>query len=110
MSDCTCPGIQGEIDLGCLVHPDRGVHHRRLSNAVNFTDGLDGLAGLIAATAFAAYGGIALMQEQIYLARFCFTLVGALVWLFVVQRASRRNCSWAIPVRWPWVPRWLWSP
>jgi len=48
------------------------------SNAVNFTDGLDGLAGLVAATAFVAYGGIALIQEQIYLARFCFTLVGAI--------------------------------
>jgi len=48
------------------------------SNAMNFTDGLDGLAGLIAATAFTAYGGIALIQGQIYLARFCFTLVGAL--------------------------------
>lgn len=49
-----------------------------MSNAVNFTDGLDGLAGLISATAFAAYGGIALMQGQIYLARFCFIIVGAL--------------------------------
>ena len=48
------------------------------SNAVNFTDGLDGLAGLIAATAIAAFGGIAIMQEQLYLARFCFILVGAL--------------------------------
>jgi len=48
------------------------------SNAINFTDGLDGLAGLIAATAFAAYGGISLAQGQIYLARFCFTLVGAI--------------------------------
>jgi len=48
------------------------------SNAMNFTDGLDGLAGLIAATALTAYGGIALIQGQIYLARFCFTLVGAL--------------------------------
>ena len=48
------------------------------SNAINFTDGLDGLAGLIAATAFVAYGGIALVQGQIYLARFCFTLVGAI--------------------------------
>ena len=27
------------------------------SNAMNFTDGLDGLAGVIAATAFVAYGG-----------------------------------------------------
>ena len=49
-----------------------------MSNAVNFTDGLDGLAGLISATAFAAYGGIALLQGQTFLARFCFTLVGAI--------------------------------
>jgi phospho-N-acetylmuramoyl-pentapeptide-transferase len=47
-------------------------------NAVNFTDGMDGLAGLICATAFAAYGAIALFQGQIFLGRFCFTLVGAL--------------------------------
>ena len=49
-----------------------------MSNAVNFTDGLDGLAGLISATAFVGYGMIALGQNQVYLARFCFTLVGAL--------------------------------
>jgi len=48
------------------------------SNAINFTDGLDGLAGLISATCFATFGLIALMQGQIYIARFCFTLVGAL--------------------------------
>ena len=48
------------------------------SNAVNFTDGLDVLAGLISATAFAAYGGIALLQGQVFLGRFCFTIVGAL--------------------------------
>lgn len=49
-----------------------------MSNAVNITDGLDGLAGLISATAFAAYGGIALLQNQVFLARFCFTVVGAI--------------------------------
>jgi phospho-N-acetylmuramoyl-pentapeptide-transferase len=47
------------------------------TNAVNLTDGLDGLAGLISATAFAAYGLIALLQNQVFLARFCFILVGA---------------------------------
>jgi phospho-N-acetylmuramoyl-pentapeptide-transferase len=47
-------------------------------NAVNLTDGLDGLAGLIAATAFACYGAIAMLQGQIFLVRFCFTIVGAL--------------------------------
>jgi phospho-N-acetylmuramoyl-pentapeptide-transferase len=49
-----------------------------MSNAVNITDGLDGLCGLIAATAFVGYGIIALLQHQVFLVRFCFTLVGAL--------------------------------
>jgi phospho-N-acetylmuramoyl-pentapeptide-transferase len=47
------------------------------SNAVNITDGLDGLAGLITSTAFAAYGVIALLQDQTFLVGFCFTVVGA---------------------------------
>lgn len=49
-----------------------------MSNAVNFTDGLDGLAGLISATAFAAFGFVAVFEGHDYLARFCFSLVGAL--------------------------------
>jgi phospho-N-acetylmuramoyl-pentapeptide-transferase len=47
------------------------------TNAVNFTDGLDGLAGLISATAFVGYGAIAMLQGQVFLVRFCFTVVGA---------------------------------
>lgn len=72
------PGIKGEIELGWLYIPVAAFIIVSESNAVNFTDGLDGLAGLISATAFAAFGGIALMQGQIFLARFCFTIVGAL--------------------------------
>ncbi|MDW8171025.1 MAG: phospho-N-acetylmuramoyl-pentapeptide-transferase [Anaerolineae bacterium] len=48
-----------------------------MSNAVNLTDGMDGLAGIISASAFAAYGVIALLQGQIFLVQFCFILVGA---------------------------------
>jgi phospho-N-acetylmuramoyl-pentapeptide-transferase len=72
------PGIQGDIELGWWYIPVAAFIIVSESNAVNFTDGLDGLAGLISATAFAAFGGVALMQEQTYLARFCFTVVGAL--------------------------------
>ena len=72
------PGYKGEIQLGVYYIPIAVVIIVGMSNAINFTDGLDGLAGLISATAFAAYGGIALMQGQIFLGRFCFTLVGAL--------------------------------
>jgi len=71
------PGFQVEIPLGNLYIPIAMILIVGFSNAVNLTDGLDGLAGLISATAFAAYGGIALLQGQIFLARFCFTLVGA---------------------------------
>jgi phospho-N-acetylmuramoyl-pentapeptide-transferase len=66
------------ISLGNFYIPIAAFIIVGMSNAVNFTDGLDGLAGLISATAFAAYGGIALLQHQVFLARFCFTLVGAL--------------------------------
>jgi phospho-N-acetylmuramoyl-pentapeptide-transferase len=76
--DMYLPGFFFEIEIGWIYVPIAAFIIVAESNAVNFTDGLDGLAGLIAATAIAAFGGIALMQEQIYLARFCFILVGAL--------------------------------
>ncbi len=72
------PGYADPIPMGIFYIPFAAFIIVGMSNAVNFTDGLDGLAGLIAATAFAAYGGIALLQGQVFLARFCFTLVGAI--------------------------------
>jgi len=72
------PTFEGSITLGFLYTPVAIIIIVGLSNAVNFTDGLDGLAGLISATAFIAYGIIALVQGQDYLARFCFSLFGAI--------------------------------
>jgi phospho-N-acetylmuramoyl-pentapeptide-transferase len=66
------------FSLGPLYYPVAVFIIVGMSNAVNFTDGLDGLAGLICATAFAAVGFIAVIQGQVYLVRFCFSLVGAL--------------------------------
>lgn len=48
------------------------------SNAVNLTDGLDGLAGGLSAIAFVAYGLIALMIGQEDMGIFSFVLVGSL--------------------------------
>lgn len=48
-----------------------------MSNALNLTDGMDGLAGIITASAFAAYGVIAFLQGQIFVVQLCFILVGA---------------------------------
>ena len=77
--DLYLPTIQGEIRLGNWYVPIAAFLIVAFSNAVNLTDGLDGLAGLISATAIATVGAIALIQEQTFLARFCFTLVGAIV-------------------------------
>jgi len=76
--DMYWPTAQEPISIGLLYIPVAVLVIVGFSNAVNFTDGLDGLAGLISATAFAAYGGIALLQGQVFLGRFCFTIVGAL--------------------------------
>jgi phospho-N-acetylmuramoyl-pentapeptide-transferase len=76
--DLIIPGIRAVFDLGWWYVPIAAFIIVGASNAVNFADGLDGLAGLISATAFAAYAMIALNEHYFYLARFCFTLVGAL--------------------------------
>ena len=49
------------------------------SNAVNISDGLDGLSGGLAMMAYAAYGVIALFQGNILLFGFCLTVVGWLL-------------------------------
>ncbi len=48
-------------------------------NAVNISDGLDGLAGGLSMLAYGSYGIIALLQEQWHLAGFCFIVLGALL-------------------------------
>jgi phospho-N-acetylmuramoyl-pentapeptide-transferase len=76
--DMYLPGYRDEVELGLWYIPIAAFVIVSESNAVNFTDGLDGLAGLISATAFAAFGGVALINGQVYLAQFCFIIVGAL--------------------------------
>jgi len=71
------PGMRRMVDLGWAWVPIAAFVILGSANAVNLTDGLDGLAGIIVASAFAAYGIVALLQGQYYLVRFCFTVVGA---------------------------------
>ena len=49
------------------------------TNAVNITDGLDGLSGGLSIIAFGAFSVLALLQNQVSLAIFCATIVGALL-------------------------------
>jgi phospho-N-acetylmuramoyl-pentapeptide-transferase len=72
------PVVETDINLGVWYIPIAAFLIVSFSNGVNLTDGLDGLSGMISATIFAAFGAIAIFQGQLYLARFCFTVVGAL--------------------------------
>jgi phospho-N-acetylmuramoyl-pentapeptide-transferase len=72
------PTVEQLVDVGIWYIPIATFIIVSTANAVNLTDGLDGLAGSIAAVAFAGYGVIAYLQHQFPLLSFCFTMVGAL--------------------------------
>lgn len=65
--------------LGWLIIPLFVLVIFSTANAVNMTDGLDGLAGGLAATAFGAYALVALIEKKYGLSGFCMTIVGALL-------------------------------
>lgn len=69
----------GQFDLGWVYVPIAAVVIIGTANAVNFTDGLDTLAGGTVAIAFCAYGIVAYRQGQLGVVTFCFTMVGALM-------------------------------
>jgi phospho-N-acetylmuramoyl-pentapeptide-transferase len=67
------------LHLGWLIIPLFVLVVFSTANAVNISDGLDGLAGGLAATAFGAYAVIALIEHKYGIAGFCATVVGALL-------------------------------
>lgn len=69
----------GDVFLGFMIIPLFTFVVVATGNAVNISDGLDGLAGGLAAIAFSTFGVIALLQGNIGIAGFCFTVVGALL-------------------------------
>jgi phospho-N-acetylmuramoyl-pentapeptide-transferase len=71
------PTIQVLVDIGLWMIPIAAFIITASANAINLTDGLDGLSGIISATAFAAYGIVAFLQDQQFLVVFCFVVVGA---------------------------------
>ena len=69
----------GQIHLGWLLIPIFTFVVVATANAVNISDGLDGLAGGMLVSAFTAFGTIAFLQGNYGLAGFCLTIVGALL-------------------------------
>lgn len=69
----------GPWELGWIIIPVFAFVITATANAVNISDGLDGLAGGLLTMSYGAFGVIALLQHQFFLAAFCFTAVGALL-------------------------------
>lgn len=72
------PGY-GELAIGWLIIPLFVLVVVATANAVNITDGLDGLAGGLAATAFGTYAVIAFIEQRYGVAGFCMSVVGGLL-------------------------------
>jgi phospho-N-acetylmuramoyl-pentapeptide-transferase len=73
------PTVAQELDIGWAYVPVAALLIVGFANAVNLTDGLDGLAAGTSAIAYLAYAMIAYFQGQAYLVTFCFTMVGAIL-------------------------------
>jgi len=73
------PGVYGQWHIGWLIIPLFVVVVVSTANAVNISDGLDGLAGGLTATAFAVYVLIAVLEGRYGIAAFCMSIVGALL-------------------------------
>lgn len=69
----------GQWNIGWLVVPLFVFVVVATANAVNITDGLDGLAGGLAAIAFGAYAVIAFIEARYGVAGFCLSVVGGLL-------------------------------
>jgi phospho-N-acetylmuramoyl-pentapeptide-transferase len=73
------PGLNAPLEVGWLIVPLFVLVVVSTTNAVNFTDGLDGLAGGLAAIAFGNYAIIAFLEGRFGVAGFCMTMVGVLL-------------------------------
>lgn len=69
----------GPWEIGWLIVPIFAFAVVATGNAVNISDGLDGLAGGLLAQAYGFFGIIALLQGNYGIAGFCFTVLGALL-------------------------------
>lgn len=84
------PGTEFNIDLAWIYFPFMILMMIGFSNAVNLTDGLDGLLSGTAAVAFGALAVIAYMRSEIDIAIFSAAVVGAVLGFLVYNAHPAR--------------------
>ena len=80
----------GQLGIGWLIIPLFVLVVVATANAVNMSDGLDGLAGGLASIAFGVYAVIAFIEQRYGIAGFCMSIVGALLsytWFNILSSA-----------------------
>jgi UDP-GlcNAc:undecaprenyl-phosphate GlcNAc-1-phosphate transferase len=82
----TLPFGLGVLDLGTMAYPLTILWLTGVPNALNLIDGMDGLAGGIAAFIAAAFGAFFLFSGDTGAALACFALVGAILGFLVFNR------------------------
>ncbi|MGX6962611.1 phospho-N-acetylmuramoyl-pentapeptide-transferase [Vagococcus xieshaowenii] len=79
--------IIGELPLGVVIYSIFIIFWLvGFSNAVNLTDGLDGLVAGLGTISFATYGLIAWKQEQFDVLVICLTIIGGLLGFFMYNK------------------------
>jgi phospho-N-acetylmuramoyl-pentapeptide-transferase len=79
VNDITIPILGAQWEVGWFIIPIFVFVVVATANAVNISDGLDGLAGGLASSAFGVYAIIAALQGNFGVAGFCLTVLGALL-------------------------------
>lgn len=79
VSSIHIPIVGSQLEVGWLIVPIFVFVVVATANAVNISDGLDGLAGGLTTFAFAVYAIIAALEGNFGIAAFCLTIVGALL-------------------------------
>lgn len=78
VSSISVPWV-GDVQIGWLIIPLFVLVIVATANAVNISDGLDGLAGGLTAIAFGMYTVIAILEQRYGVAGFCMAMVGVLL-------------------------------
>jgi phospho-N-acetylmuramoyl-pentapeptide-transferase len=89
-TDIVFPGVGWELELGWLYYPFVILIMLASTNAVNITDGLDGLLSGTSAIAFGAFTIIAMRASEMETAIFSAAMVGAVLGFLVFNKHPAR--------------------